>query len=573
MRVLYNREEQDKLVSFLKSTEYQAEGVEFRFYVGPRDFSDVLETGDYKVGGDSPAWSLSTNLPLRLGKRLRGAPVRLFADLSNMSMMVFYGKLSLPVPSPDTYSTDLLAATPGALLDKVKLEEDVEYPGRTPRAVLQDAFQRVGSYDRSRIFIPRFEKPILDFTQAAQTGFKSSDSAKTVIDAVNNALTISYYDTSYDAGVDVSTALGTGEGIEIDWKYQIEGHEVFSFPEPKFATPDEQYSRVVVEARNDDGSIRLSVDAEVDNSDLEYPPLENQTMYIPWEGVDGSDEDARQLATDTARSLKFGSWTVDPIVAYNPLLKPGRPVTFAGEHEDDEGMWWRVWRCLVTGIGSPFGSGVASQLATRAVLVQNDRMPDPPIILGGISPGVVLTPRVLFEFDVRGLYKNANITKGITSTETGHYYDIEESFGLIERNPNGTFIDAKAPDGGMVAIRESEVLPFGYNGQITPGAGRSVCVTRYPGRVFSAMFSLTDPANQDIIIDINKNGASVFTNQALRPRIPAGQIGPVDIDLEEIGVAFNVVRGDRLTMDLDQVGTGIDSGYNFTGDLECSRTA
>jgi hypothetical protein len=575
MRTLYDSEEQNRLVAFLKGREYEASGVEYRLYVGPRDFSDLLESGDYGVGAGSPAWSFSANLPLRLSRRLRGAPVRLFADLGGISLLVFNGKLSLPVPSPDTYSTDLLAATPGALLSTNTLDDIVEFPGNSPRAILRDAFYRVPAYDRGRVMIPAFNSPILTFMK--DTAFRDEDHPKTIIDAVAGIIDFSYYDTPHDSGVDVEPEPGTGEGRAVEWDYLIDSHEVFSFPEPKWATPDEQYTRVVVRDRFDDNSIRVWEPADVDYSDLIYPPEGSQTLYISWAGVSGSPGEARALAVNTARSLKRGSWTVDPIVAYNTLLSPGRPVTFAGEHEDDEGLWWRVWRCVILGMKNPVGEGVATQLLTRAVLLLEDRLPDPPIVLAGVSPGVAITPRVLFEFDGTGLIKNANIAKAITSDESGHYYDADESFGLIRRTLDGTFIAARTPGGGVVAIRESEVIPFGLPGVISTGPGRVPAPIRYPGRIFNLIFTLGGVADRDVIIDVllkpvGGSWGSLFVNPANRPRILAGT-DYLDVNLEALGLARNVNRGDLIDMELIQVGSGSQPGLSFGGSVEYSRRA
>lgn len=63
----------------------------------------------------------------------------------------------------------------------------------------------------------------------------------------------------------------------------------------------------------------------------------------------------------------------------------------------------------------------------------------------------------------------------------------------------------------------------------------------------------TPPTGQDLIVDINRNGATIYTTQANRPRVVAGSNGGVIS-------APNVVLladGDYLTVDIDQIGSGV----------------
>jgi hypothetical protein len=67
------------------------------------------------------------------------------------------------------------------------------------------------------------------------------------------------------------------------------------------------------------------------------------------------------------------------------------------------------------------------------------------------------------------------------------------------------------------------------------------------------------PAGRAIIVDINKNGASIFTDQATRPTIPAGQTkSPVS------AVAVSLAAGDVLIPDVDQTGAP-NSAITFVG--------
>lgn len=75
----------------------------------------------------------------------------------------------------------------------------------------------------------------------------------------------------------------------------------------------------------------------------------------------------------------------------------------------------------------------------------------------------------------------------------------------------------------------------------------------------------TPPETQEVIVDVNKNGVTIFTNQANRPTVITGtyyDAGTPDIvDLE---------AGDYLTYDVDQVGVGV-TGADLTVHVRCKQ--
>ncbi|HEX6257920.1 MAG TPA: hypothetical protein VFZ48_00405 [Candidatus Saccharimonadales bacterium] len=79
----------------------------------------------------------------------------------------------------------------------------------------------------------------------------------------------------------------------------------------------------------------------------------------------------------------------------------------------------------------------------------------------------------------------------------------------------------------------------------------------------------TAPTGADIIVDINKNGTTIFTTQANRPTIAAGANsgGP--------GATPNVTAlaaGDYITVDIDQVGSTV-AGSDLVVSIIVDRTA
>jgi hypothetical protein len=63
----------------------------------------------------------------------------------------------------------------------------------------------------------------------------------------------------------------------------------------------------------------------------------------------------------------------------------------------------------------------------------------------------------------------------------------------------------------------------------------------------------TAPTGADIVVDINKNGSTIFTTQANRPRITAGTNSSGASATPDITA---LAANDYLTVDIDQIGSG-----------------
>jgi hypothetical protein len=96
-----------------------------------------------------------------------------------------------------------------------------------------------------------------------------------------------------------------------------------------------------------------------------------------------------------------------------------------------------------------------------------------------------------------------------------------------------------------------ESASFTYMGTLASYVGVGRWVFADPAQLLSVQASVNDaPTGSDVIIDVNKNGVSVFTDQADRPRIVAGSHSDV---VEQGSVFFDA--GDYATIDIDQVGS------------------
>lgn len=74
----------------------------------------------------------------------------------------------------------------------------------------------------------------------------------------------------------------------------------------------------------------------------------------------------------------------------------------------------------------------------------------------------------------------------------------------------------------------------------------------------------TAPTGASLIVDLNKNGTTLYTTQANRPTITAGNT-TATVSLPDV---LSVAKGDKISLDIDQVGSTI-SGSNLALTLIC----
>jgi len=97
-------------------------------------------------------------------------------------------------------------------------------------------------------------------------------------------------------------------------------------------------------------------------------------------------------------------------------------------------------------------------------------------------------------------------------------------------------------------------LPY-VSGNQSTGTTKGQMVVNGHWRVVSVRAVVgTAPATQALIVDLNKNGASLFSGSSIQPTIAASA---TDSGSAVPDVADRTLRpGDILTYDIDQVGTG-----------------
>lgn len=81
------------------------------------------------------------------------------------------------------------------------------------------------------------------------------------------------------------------------------------------------------------------------------------------------------------------------------------------------------------------------------------------------------------------------------------------------------------------------------------------------------LYARTAPVGAALIVDVNKDGTTIFTTQGNRPSIAdganTGDSGTPDVT--------TLSEGDRLDVDIDQVGSGT-AGSDLTIEVVCEQT-
>lgn len=116
------------------------------------------------------------------------------------------------------------------------------------------------------------------------------------------------------------------------------------------------------------------------------------------------------------------------------------------------------------------------------------------------------------------------------------------------------WIDILGPPGPQGPEAE-QVIPYGRSGTLTLSIGKTRFRFPYAVTILGVSASIdTAPTGADVVFDVNKNGTTVFTNQANRPRILAGQNSCAEVTNMDV---TSYAVGDYLTVDVDQIGSTI----------------
>lgn len=109
-------------------------------------------------------------------------------------------------------------------------------------------------------------------------------------------------------------------------------------------------------------------------------------------------------------------------------------------------------------------------------------------------------------------------------------------------------------DGGQTfSLATIEPYPFSVTGVLSVQAGASRIYFEGDYAVESVRAAVSGaPAGSSLIVDVNKNGSTIFTTQADRPTIAAAAFTALGTGT---GLAATYALGDFMTVDIDQVGS------------------
>jgi len=111
------------------------------------------------------------------------------------------------------------------------------------------------------------------------------------------------------------------------------------------------------------------------------------------------------------------------------------------------------------------------------------------------------------------------------------------------------------------------VYTFTVKGSLSTSSGTTRFYAPGPMTIDEVMIAAdTAPTGQSVLVDINLNGTTIFTDQGKRPEITAGNNEGTS-DTPDVTA---LVKNDYLTMDVDQVGSTI-AGGNLTVQVRCKQ--
>lgn len=116
---------------------------------------------------------------------------------------------------------------------------------------------------------------------------------------------------------------------------------------------------------------------------------------------------------------------------------------------------------------------------------------------------------------------------------------------------NWVSIPALKGDTGSAGTTE---LTFCVPGALTAGTGTMRWYMDATKTISNVLVSVgTAPTGASLIVDVNKNGTTIFSTQANRPTITATNF----YDLSSTPDVTSLASGDYLTIDIDQIGSTV----------------
>lgn len=172
------------------------------------------------------------------------------------------------------------------------------------------------------------------------------------------------------------------------------------------------------------------------------------------------------------------------------------------------------------------------------------------------------------EFLIEALYDGDNTEASDESTEYDIVIEVGNVYveGFVAQQPEIIEVFSEPPVGGgytrieVLAFTKQGTLALVTNGSEFPIMGGLFVLDSVAGRV------VTPPTGSSVILDILKNGVSVFASPGDRPTIASGQNNAVTT----IPEGFMFADGDYLEINIVQVGSTVP-GETLTAAVRLAR--
>lgn len=132
-----------------------------------------------------------------------------------------------------------------------------------------------------------------------------------------------------------------------------------------------------------------------------------------------------------------------------------------------------------------------------------------------------------------------------------------------------TNLNADQLDGQHGTYYTEMTIPFTRSGALTVGSGATDFMWPFAVTILGISASIsTAPTGSSVILDVDKNGTTIFTNQANRPTIAASATSTA-AEVTNMDVT-SYAAGDKIRVNIDQIGSTI-AGSNLTVTIRYRR--
>lgn len=155
-------------------------------------------------------------------------------------------------------------------------------------------------------------------------------------------------------------------------------------------------------------------------------------------------------------------------------------------------------------------------------------------------------------------------------TQTSSTWEIPIAQVAVAAGATGIAAANVTDDRQWTSMYDELLIPFAKADILAVETGKGFMKMPWPGLILGVWpYASTAPTGASLIIDVNKNAVTIYTTQANRPTITAGNF---TITTESTNMEVKTfVKGDRLSVDIDQVGSTV-AGADLVVNVRVIRT-